>query len=219
MSKPKSKIEISPKGIFVYPRLTGEPDTKFNSNGVYSVKLRLSAEVGQPLVDQIDAAIEAKYQEVKAAVAAGKITFKKKGEQVNKADEPYFVDDETGDIIFNFKMNASGKRQDGTEFTQTPALKDAKLKPLPAKICIGGGTEGKVAFTIDPFFKSNKVGVGVSLRLRAAQIIKLVEPSFNYGFEAEDGYEANDSDDEAQNDFSDENADTDDSEDVSGGDF
>ena len=186
MSKPKSKIEVSPKGVFVYPCLT-RPDTKFNAGGVYSVKLRLSADAAAPLVDMIDKAIDAQVEKVKAS---GEV----KG-RVKRADAPYSVDGEAGEVTVNFKMLATGKRQDGTAFTQKPGLKKAVRKDgkavlvdLGDDVRIGGGTEGKVAYVIAPFYTS-LIGAGVTLRLKAVQVIKLVEPQQTYGFDAEDGCE------------------------------
>lgn len=172
MSKTRSKPEVSPRGIFVYPRLNA-PDPEY---GRYSVKLRLSEEEAQPLRQMIDSAIDAQVEQVKNS---GK-------PKVKRADPPYAVDEDTGDILFNFKMTASGTRDDGTTWTQKPGLKTASLKDFPAEKIIGGGSEGKVAFSVYPFY-TKMVGAGVSLRLRAVQIFKLVELNSNYGFEAEDG--------------------------------
>lgn len=181
MAKSKAKTEISPKGIFVYPRLNA-PDTKFDEAGVYTVKLQLTSDAAQPLMSLIDEAITAQVAQVKT---------ENKGKTPKRAAPPYTVDEDTGDVSFNFKMKATITSKDGTTFTQKPALKTASLKDLPESKLIGGGSEGKVAFTIAPYYTA-MVGAGVSLRLRAVQVFKLVEPSFSYGFEAEDGEEFDD---------------------------
>ena len=66
-----------------------------------------------------------------------------------------------------------------------PSIFDAKCNPL-TDVKVGAGTEGKVAFTILPFY-ATLIAAGVSLRLEAVQIIKLVEPpgertAASYGF-------------------------------------
>lgn len=188
MSNFKNKTEISPKGIFKYPRLN-RPDTKFNDAGLYQVKLVVTPEEAQPLVDTIDKAIDAQVEKVKAS---GEV----KG-RVKRADPPYVVDEKSGDVVFNFKMKATGTRQDGTTFTQKPGLKTASLKDIPVEKIIGGGSEGKVSFSMAPFYTS-LVGAGVSLRLKAVQVFKLVEPSYSYGFEAEEGCEEPDFEDAEQ---------------------
>lgn len=217
MSKPKVKTEISPKGIFVYPSLN-RPDTKFDADGVYSVKLKLPEAEAAELVTKIDDAISAQVKKTAAEFAAEG----KKG-KVKRADAPYTVDEEGGTVTINFKMKASGKRKDGTTFTQKPGLKSSKADPdtkqpmnIPEDTIIGGGSIGKVAFTVSPFYTAT-VGAGVTLRLKAVQVYKLVEPSYSYGFDAEEG--AEDVEDEDGEGFTggDETGDTD--TDVDGADF
>ena len=56
---------------------------------------------------------------------------------------------------------------------------------------VWGGSEIKVSAELIPYFTS-MVGAGVSMRLRAAQIINLIEGGSNssgYGFKEEEGYE------------------------------
>ena len=171
------KNKVTPRGVMVYPCLT-KPDTKFDAAGRYKVGLRLPAEVAQPLVDEIDAAIDAKVEEVKAS---GKVKGK-----VKRVDPSYSVDEETGDVTFNFKMKASGKRQDGTTFTQKPTLKKHDLTDIGTDVRIWGGSEGKVAFELCPFYTGG-LGAGVSLRLKGVQVLKLVTGGGDCGFEKEDG--------------------------------
>lgn len=186
MSQPKVKTEVTPKGVFVYPCLN-RPDTKFDDAGVYSVKLKLDADAATPLKTRFDELIEAQVKKVQDELAA-----EGKKKKVKCADTPYYEDEETGEVTFNFKMKASGKRKDKTTFTQKPGLKSSVADPvtkqpkdIPEDVIIGGGSEGKVAFSFSPFYVP-ALGAGVSLRLKAVQVFKLVEPSYSYGFEAEE---------------------------------
>ena len=56
---------------------------------------------------------------------------------------------------------------------------------------IGGGTEGKLCVELAPYYAPNDKVIGVSFRLEAAQIIKLVSfgerSAADYGFGEEDG--------------------------------
>ena len=54
----------TPTGVAVYPHLK-RPDTKFNPDGDYSVKLRLPAEDAESLVEKIDEAVENNFAKVK----------------------------------------------------------------------------------------------------------------------------------------------------------
>lgn len=53
----KLETHTSPKGVLVYPRID-EPDFKFNPEGKYRTKMRVSEEVAAPLIKAIDEAIE-----------------------------------------------------------------------------------------------------------------------------------------------------------------
>lgn len=118
---------------------------------------------------------------------------KNKGKKIKPADAPYKTDEEAGTITFNFKQKAKGKTKQGEEFTQQPALFDAQGHPLKAGVKIGGGSEIKVSFEVVPFYTA-LVGAGVSLRMKAVQILKLQEyqsgNASSYGFEAEAGFDS-----------------------------
>ena len=43
---------VTPIGVAMYPKLT-EPDYKFNTAGVYSVKLQLTEEEAEPIITEI----------------------------------------------------------------------------------------------------------------------------------------------------------------------
>lgn len=192
--KPKMEKFTTPKGVAVYPRLT-EPDTKFNAAGVFSVKLRLSAEDAQPLIDKIDALIQEKYAADQAELMKGDGKAKAKAKSMKYADKPYkaAVDDngdETGEYEFNFKMNHQvTDKKTGKVSLLYPKIFDAagkELKPAPA---IWGGSIIKVAGQFNPF--NTTVGVGVSMRLGAVQVIELVSGgggnATSYGFGEEEG--------------------------------
>lgn len=158
---------VTPKGIAVYPWLD-KPDTKFKADGEYTMKLRLSAEESQDLITKIDEAIA-------EACAAEKQKNPKKA--VKKASPPYskVVDDEgneTGEYLFKFSLKAKVKTKEGKEWTQRPEIVDAKGNIITGKVKVGGGSEVKVGCQIAPF--TAPVGTGVTLRLMAVRVLKLV---------------------------------------------
>lgn len=181
------KILTTPKGVAVWPKVN-EPDTKFDAAGVYQIKLRLEGEEAQALRTQLDEAIAANLKTVKD---------ENKGKKIKIADTPYALEldaeeNETGAILFNFKMKASGKKKDGTTFTQKPLLFDALAKPLAADKRVGGGSVVKVGYEVNPFYVA-AVGAGVSLRLKAVQVLELREfggDAASFGFTAEEAEEA-----------------------------
>jgi hypothetical protein len=185
---------ITPKGVAVYPRLN-TPDTKYKPEGEYSAKIRLSEEDAAPLIEKINALIEATYkEEQERLIEAGK---KGAAKTLKYADLPYkaVLDDEgdqTGEYEFNVKMKAQYTKKDGSVVKMEPKLFDAATppNPLPKSTQIWGGSLIKVAGEFNPF--ATAIGVGMSLRLSAVQVIKLVSGSgggdgASYGFGGEEG--------------------------------
>jgi hypothetical protein len=192
MAKKKERLKqiTTPPGKASYPYLT-RPDTKFDPDGDYKVNLILAADEAEKLMAEIDEALEESYQK---AIQDNPTKAKK----IKKANPPYseVTDDEgneTGEIQFVFKSKAKiTPRNGGEPFEIRPALFDAKGQALPRSVNIGGGSLIKVCGELSPYH-TDLVGAGVSLRLKAVQVLELVE--FNgqsadrYGFDVEDGFE------------------------------
>lgn len=191
MAKEKNQRLTTPRGRAVYPYLN-KPDTKFDADGVYHTKLAVPAKAAEELVAAIDAAAKKALEDAKEEVA----NLKAKGKKVKDAKEcedlPYSYDEEKDEFVFSFKMKSQVKGKDGAEgWTQKPAIFDAKGKPVDKTVRVGGGSTLRVSFEIVTFFQQ-KIGAGVSLRLRAVQVIELKEygtgDASTHGFgEEEDG--------------------------------
>lgn len=212
---------VTPRGRLVYPRLAGKPDTKFKPEGVWKTGLSVPKADAKELMEKIDAAIKAALDEAKKSAKNPKEL--KAIKQCD--DKPYRIetdddDNPTGNVLFNFKMTASGKsRKTGKDFTMQPALFGKSGSPLTAELAktIGGGSVAKVSFEIAPF-QQVKTGVGVSLRLQGVQILELVEwtgDGSRFGFSDE-----SEEDEESAGEASEETASTDEeSADEEGDDF
>ena len=125
----KQENIVTPQGVLVYPHLN-KADTKFDKNGVFKTGLRLDKSDAEPLIKQVEEAIEAN--------AAAETEKRKK--QVKVANPP-FSEDEDGKIVFNFKLKAAGVRANGEQWSQKPVLYDAKgnvFDPKDKIVC--GGT-------------------------------------------------------------------------------
>lgn len=203
-TKKKNPTFTTPRGIFQYPKLN-EPDFKYKEGGEYGVKLVLSAEDAQPLIDKLTplydeaiAAGEAEYAELPVATRK-KTPFKTSDFYTPVYDEE--SEEETGDVVFTFKMLASGtNKKTGKTWERKPVIFDAKGKPIPKPPAIWGGTEGKVNFEASPYFTVT-AGAGLSLRMNAVQILELVSGGMArsasaYGFGEEEGFDASDVEDE-----------------------
>lgn len=196
MTKAKNPRYTTPAGIAQYPYLT-KPDTKFNPDGEYKISLEIPGAAAQDIVTFLD-------EQFAASVAKAK--KENAGKKIKEGDVPYSVDEDSGKVTVRFKLKAKVTPKQGDPFEQRPAIFDAKGKPLmDAKI--GGGSKVKVAYELVPYYTAI-AGAGVSLRLKAVQVIDLVEFSGGasadaYGFGEEEGYEAEDTP-AAQNGFSEE---------------
>ena len=181
--KKKAERFVSPKGIASYPYLT-KPDTKFNPDGEYKVSLIVSG-------GDASKAIAFLTEQHKAAVA--KAQKENAGKRVKESELP-FIENDDGTVTFKFKLKAKVTPKKGDQFEQKPALFDAKGKPLNGEPKVGGGSVIKVSYEVVPYYTAI-AGAGVSLRLKAVQIIELKEYSGggdaeSYGFCEEEGFEA-----------------------------
>lgn len=193
-------------GTLVWPKLNA-PD-EYKGKKSYSAKIRLSPTDSQKLIEKIEAALKAHWPvaqaELEAKVEAAKTgpekaKAKKALAEMKEADKSYkpAYDDEgneTGEYEFNFKMPDHFIGKDDKPVYMKPDLFDAKGQMLKNPPEVWGGTTAYVAGELRPF--SMPIGVGISLRLKAVQIIQLntagggERSGTSYGFGASDeGYE------------------------------
>lgn len=195
----------SPKGVFVYPKLK-DADTKFKSEGEYSVKLKLSADA--PETKALIAKLQPHYDSaIKSATAEfAKLPVASRKKLGKLSPNPFFstvydkeTEEPTGDIEFKFIMKASGEYKSGSKagrkWTRKPTIFSAKgvaLKDVPE---IWGGTIGRISFEIKEggYFIPGTGAAGLTLELVAAQLITLRSggewSAKDHGFGEEEGYE------------------------------
>lgn len=199
---------VTPKGTAIFPRLN-TPDTKYKPEGVYEVKLAFDADTDlSKLRAQVQQQIDAEHDRVVAKLTEdGKAGLAKKVvkrplDDHFKAEEDPETGEETGRVIIKAKMTASGvSKKTGKPWKRKPDIIDAKGNKLKNPPQIGGGSVMKLAVELAPYYAPNDKTVGVSFRLEAAQIIKLVSfgerDAAAYGFGEEEGDDLS----EADNDF------------------
>ena len=168
----------TPVGTALYPRLN-TPDTKYNEDGVYSCKLILDKAGYDQVMSQITPWFEAEYERLV------KESGKKRLDISTKL--PIKVN-EDGDYEFNAKQVAQKETKKGL-ITFAVALVDSagvKINDAPS---IGSGSRLKLC--VEPYaYFSPLLGVGYTLRLKAAQILELKEYAgggSSFGFDAEGG--------------------------------
>ena len=217
----KAVTAVTPKGTAVGYQSLNTPDTKFKKEGQFKTRLALDADDAglAKLRETVEQLLDQKHREIvdqltsdgKAGVAK-KIT-KRDLDEIFKPEEDEATGEETGRILITAKMTASGVGKKGP-WTRSPGIFDAKGKKLKKPPLIGSGSELKLSLELFPYYAPNDKEVGVSFRLEAVQVIKLVSrgarDAAGYGFGEEDGDEIEDGDDTGSDFTSDASGDEDD---------
>jgi hypothetical protein len=187
MAKQKRPTLMSPVGIAVYPRLN-KPDTKFDADGVYQVKLKMPKADAEKFEADLKTAYDAHYANCKAQNPGKKLKKAVAWPIVDVTDDD---DNPTGEVQINFKMKSMVRPKNGEPFAKRPFLIDGKLKPTSANV--GGGSKLRIKAELN-LWNNPSLGVGVSLEPKVVQVVDLVEyqpGADTEGFDAvEDGYEA-----------------------------
>ncbi len=175
-----------------------EPDTKFNPLGDYSINLQMPIADSVAMSEQLDGIVQAKFKEAIKEDPRLKNTL-----TTQEVCQPVYdrdTGDDTGNVEFKFKLKAKVQKRDGTYYEQQPTVLDSKKVPVSGDTLIGNGSKVKVAFEPIPYVMGSTKKVGVSLRLKAVQVIDLVE----YGnsaasvFDEEDGFVVSTTPEEAE---------------------
>ena len=168
---------ISEIGEAIYPHLN-KPDVRFSEAGEYKVTLKVAKSDATEMLKLYNKAIE---DSLKLAEQ------NHKGKGIKNAPKPFTEEDNF--VFFKFKMKATGVNQKTKEkFSQRPQLFDAKKNPIPLSTMIWGGSKMRVAFNLVPYY-TPMFGAGITARLKAVQVISLVEGKDSNLFSKEDGYE------------------------------
>ena len=168
---------ISVIGEAIYPHLN-KPDVRFSEAGEYKVTLKVAKSDATAMLKLYNSAIE-------DALKLAEQNHKGKG--IKNAPKPFTEEDNF--VFFKFKMKATGVNQKTKEkFSQRPQLFDAKKNPIPLSTLIWGGSKMRVAYNLVPYY-TPMLGAGITARLKAVQVISLVEGKDSNLFSKEDGYE------------------------------
>lgn len=160
-----SRFGQTPEGEALWPAINS-PSKKFDANGVYIVKLKIAADKAAQLVRDIDARI---------AQALDKATSRATlPETIRLAETPYALCDEGNAYVFTFKVRAKGVARGGRKYVNRVTVWDADGNPSRAQVTHGSTI--RVRFEYEPY-NSGLVGVGVKLKLLAAQIIDQAKPA------------------------------------------
>jgi len=171
---------VSPKGLASYPFLNS-PSTKFKEDGEYSVKVIVESSEAQEFIAKLKAVFKDAYREQCSLL---------KKDKLKMHDYPW-SEQEDGTVSFKFAAKAKIRTREGQVYDKKVALFDTKGNPVTD--LIGSNSMIKVAFDVAPWYVPS-MGMGLSLRMKAVQVVELVAPSRNvsansFGFtEEEEGY-------------------------------
>ena len=183
----KAPVITTPKGLAEYPWLN-EPDTKFQAEGTYKVNLVLD---DTPATRNLLARLE--------QIRDDFVEEWSEDPRNSKVKNPHLADiyeeNEDGTITLKFKAKAQIKTREGQVVDVNIPLFDSKGKPMNERI--GRGSTIKVSFQTVPYYMASSKSIGVSLRIKAVQVIDLKSAmggsdASSYGFEEEDGYTTED---------------------------
>ena len=165
----------TPKGKAVWPRIT-TPDYKFSESGVFSVRIHVTEEEYKTIKRKIDEKVESDYDaECKSA-----------GKKVRRATSQPLRQTDDGDWEIYAKQNATRITKDGTTLNFTIPVFDSLGNKIKSPPEIGSGSEIKLS--LEPYtWNVASMGFGYTLRLKAVQLITLVEYGGTVSFDAEEG--------------------------------
>lgn len=160
----------TPVGVARYPHLN-KPDTRFDDEGVYKCDLIIEAGAAAELIAYLEGIRDAFFATLDAK--------KRKAYKLAAVYEDELDDagDETGNIIIKTKLAAVGHNDKGETWTNEPKLFDSSGNPLPEDVQIWSGSQLIVAGTVMTYAMASTKMVGVSLKCRGVQVIKLVSGS------------------------------------------
>jgi len=215
--KNKAVTMITPCGTLKYPRLTEVDygsDKYPDKAGSYRTQLILNkSDKGvTEFLAKIDELMERSRTDAEEKLAdmpmKSRNQIESKGGLTRNLPYTELFDDETeeptGEVELKIKRRASYESKDGTvRMVAPPPLFDNARPPklLSKKVEVWGGTQAHISVEVSPYFM-NTGAYGLTLRLNAVQIVKLVDSggardAASYGFEgSDDGWDSSEMDED-----------------------
>jgi hypothetical protein len=190
--KPRYEAFTTPAGEAVFPWIT-KADTQHDPNGVYHVDLSVPAEEAQDFIaklervrDEFVATLPTAKQNAlaKRPVYMDEMTRPEYPEGASKEQKAAIRDawegEPTGNVLFRIKMKAKVTTAEGTTFEQEPVVVSADTGER-VESPVYGGSVIRVRGQIVPYTNAAAGIVGVTLRMKAVQVIDLVTGSGDAG--------------------------------------
>lgn len=194
------KLLITPKGRAIYPKLDKADvytdDTGRKSPPTYKVDLAVPVDDGQALFDKLQGMLQAALEEHEGDSKYAEVF-------IDEDETPFYIEEEDDETVFRFRLKEEGKNNaTGDVWLNKPNVFDARGKKIEKCPVVGGGSILKVSFEPYTWSMPSTKGkgkkaqtilkVGISLRLKGIQILKLEQYSGasaeQMGFGEEEGY-------------------------------
>lgn len=183
---------VTPKGPSLWARLF-KADFKFNKDGTFSIKQKLTPEQAAPHIEHIDAVMEKAFAEAEAEYAklseakGTKSGLKKKApaKPLEVQQHLPYAETEDGDFILSFKLDRVKKDKDtGKETVRKVQVFDSKRTPIKKELEIGNGSIVRVSYVAGTnFVAAPQPIVYVTLYILAVQLLTLEAPGSRSGEE------------------------------------
>ena len=187
MSQRQARYEafVSPIGTAVWPYLTA-PDTRHDVNGIFHVDVSVPADIAETFVSRLDGALDKYINEelstnqkatlARKPVFKNELTYPEFPEDATDEEKDEikdgFTPEETGNLLFRVKMAAQFTTKKGEVVTQRPIVVSTDGERVTESVFMGSTL--RVKGQIVPYISAASQIVGISLRLKSAQIIDLV---------------------------------------------
>lgn len=162
----------------VFPHLS-VPDNRFGEPGDYKISVDVTPEIEARFQAEIADVVAAAHERHGVTETPTNVLLKK---GTNKRDEPFYR--------LEFKMKAERKNK-GKVVSQKPQVVDAHKNPLPEDVDVYSGSLVNIGYELQ--YSITGFGCNVSAKLKAVQVVKLVDASgvsVDDLFDDEDGFVA-----------------------------
>lgn len=182
--KPRFEAFTSPVGEAVFPWIT-KADTEFDSKGVYRTDLSVPFDEAQEFIAKLEKARNDFLHTLPAGKQSALTPRPVYMEEMTRPEYPEnatdaekkairesWVGEPTGNVIFRFKLKAFVDTDDGG-FTQSPVVVKADTGEK-VEDPVFNGSIIRVRGQIVPYTNAAAGTVGITLRMKAVQVIELV---------------------------------------------
>lgn len=190
--KPRYEAFTSPVGEAVFPWIT-KADTEFDASGVFRTDLSVPFDAAQDFIAKLEKVRTDFIQTLpigKQSALIARPVYREElsrpvypedaTDEQKKAIRDSWVGEPTGNVLFRFKLKAHVDTEDGG-FDQAPVVVMAASGER-VESPVYDGSMIRIRGQIVPYTNAAAGMVGITLRMKAVQVIELVSSSGDGGF-------------------------------------